>query len=160
MPTLLVSATREKLWPLFYAMLYELGEEMDVALETSHEKPGSRHHMDLYRHGIDRSVLHSTLLDYEETILADGCAGIAALNPEVPREVQFDEHKLVICYGNDLPRFVRVCLEHDIVHKPHMPLITQDEHVHASSAQQQETFNALAMRLGFGDDDVDEHAAV
>lgn len=159
-PALMVNATREKLWPLFYDLLYELGEEVDVVLETSHHKPGSRHHADLYRQGIDRSVLHSTLLDFEETLLTDGCAGVAALNPEIPLEVQFDEHKVIVCYGNDLRRFVGVCLDHRISHKPGMKVVGEDEHLHSSSDNHEEQFLRLATRMGFGDDDTEEAAAV
>ena len=47
-------------------------------------------------------VLKSILYEYEELLTHDGCTGIAVLNPRVPLEVQFDEHKLLIVYGNNL----------------------------------------------------------
>ncbi len=73
-------------------------------LETSHDRD-SRGHVDLYREHIDLPVLKSTLYDYEDLLLNDGCTGIAVLNPHVPLEVQFDEHKLLIAYGQDLGGF-------------------------------------------------------
>ena len=59
-------------------------------------------HVDLYREHIDLPVLKSILYDFEELLLNDGCTGIAVLNPHMPLEVQFDEHKLLIAYGHDL----------------------------------------------------------
>ena len=56
-------------------------------------------HVDLYREHIDLPVLKSMLCDFEDLLLNDGCTGIAVLNPHVPLEVQFDEHKLLIVYG-------------------------------------------------------------
>ena len=41
-------------------------------------------------------------------LLNDGCTGIAVLNPGIPQEVQFDEHKLLIVYGDDLAGFEQV----------------------------------------------------
>ena len=76
-------------------------------LETSHNRQ-QRGHVDLYREHIDLPVLKSILWDYEELLLNDGCIGIAVLNPDVPLEVQFDEHKLLIAYGHDLTPFEKV----------------------------------------------------
>ena len=59
-------------------------------------------HLDLYREHIDMPVLKSILWDYEDLLVNDGCTGIAVLNPGVPQEVQFDEHKLLIVYGDEL----------------------------------------------------------
>ena len=77
---------------------------MDVVLETSHHSQ-SREHEDLYREHIDMPVLKSILCDHEELLLNDGCTGVAVLNPSIPVEVQFDEHKLLIVYGEDLSPF-------------------------------------------------------
>jgi hypothetical protein len=44
-------------------------------------------------------------MDYEDFLTNDGCTGIAVLNPEVPQEVQFDEHKMLIIYGSPLESF-------------------------------------------------------
>ena len=57
--------------------------------------------MDLYREHIDMPVLKSTLYDFEDLLVNDGCTGIAVLNPGLPQEVQFDEHKLLIVYGSN-----------------------------------------------------------
>ena len=50
-------------------------------------------------------MLKSILWDYEDLLVNDGCTGIAVLNPGVPQEIQFDEHKLLIVYGDRLQEF-------------------------------------------------------
>ena len=102
-PVLMAAASSEKLFEMFMDLLDPLGDEVDVVLETSHNRD-SRGHVDLYREHIDLPVLKSMLCDYEDLLLNDGCTGIAVLNPHVPQEVQFDEHKLLIVYGQDLQR--------------------------------------------------------
>ncbi|NIL96880.1 MAG: hypothetical protein GTO53_05230, partial [Planctomycetales bacterium] len=146
-PVLMGSASTENLFELFLDLLDPLGDNVDVVLETSHSRNGSGHR-DLYREHIDLPVLKSMLYDYEELLLHDGCAGIAVLNPSIPLEVQFDEHKLLICYGSDLQPFEEVFHEHNIPCEEEMRFITEAEHVHASSDIYQQQFDELKMRLG------------
>src|SRR5258708_25235503 len=98
------AASSERLFDMFLEILDPLGPEVDVVLETSHNRE-SRGHVDLYREHIDMPVLKSILWDFEELLVNDGCTGIAVLNPGVPQEVQFDEHKLLIVYGEQLAAF-------------------------------------------------------
>jgi hypothetical protein len=81
-------------------------------------------------------------------LLNDGCTGIAVLNPGVPQEVQFDEHKLLIAYGEDLDGFEAILRESGIRQDPGMKFITEAEHVHSSSDQYARVFDELRMRLG------------
>ena len=82
-------------------LLDPLGDVVDVVMESSHDsEPGL--HADLYREHMDTVILKSTLYDYENLLLNDGCTGMAALNPNGPMEVQFDEHKLLFVYAHDL----------------------------------------------------------
>ena len=97
-------------------------------------------------------VLKSILYDFEDMLLNDGCAGIAVLNPGIPLEVQFDEHKLLVCYGTDLSAFEEVFWRHGIPCEDEMQFITEAEHVHASSEDYQQQFNELKMRLGMDAD--------
>ena len=61
-PVLMAAASREKLLDLFFEMLSApLGNEVDVVLETSHERSQGGHE-DLYREHIDLPVLLSTLV--------------------------------------------------------------------------------------------------
>jgi len=146
-PVLMAACSRERLFDLFMDVLEPLGNVVDVVLETSHNHD-QRGHSDLYREHIDSPVLKSVLWEYEEMLLNDGCAGIAVLNPSIPQEVQFDEHKLLIAYGEDLDGFEAILRESGIHHDPGMKFITEAEHVHSSSDQYARVFDELRMRLG------------
>src|SRR5579884_1874526 len=97
-PVLAASASCEKLFGLFLALLEPLGPVVDVVLETAHQSGGAGHR-DLPRTAIDLPVLQSHLLDFEDLLLHDGCTGVAVLSASGPMEVQFDEHKLLIVYA-------------------------------------------------------------
>ena len=92
-PVLMCSASKERLFELFIEMIEPLGKVVDVVLETSHSREGNGH-ADLYREHMDVPVLLSILWDYEDLLTNDGCTGIAVLNPDIPQEVQFDEHQI------------------------------------------------------------------
>lgn len=146
-PVLMGSATRSNLFDTFMDLLDPLGTEVDVVLESSHHADG-RPGGDMYREHIDLPVLKSILWDYEDLLLNDGCTGIAVLNPHQPLEVQFDEHKLLIVYGNELKHFEQAFIDRDVYPSPEMKFITEAEHVHSSSQQYQQQFEELRMRLG------------
>jgi len=146
-PVLMGAATREELFEVFMDLLDPLGSEVDVVLETSHNRE-ARGHVDLYREHIDTPVLKSVLWEYEDLLLNDGCVGIAVLNPAIPQEVQFDEHKLLIVYGEDLRGFEHVFEDRNIPCDDHMKFITEAEHVHSSSDQYFQKFEELKTRLG------------
>jgi hypothetical protein len=145
-PVLMAAASRKYLMDLFLDLLEPLGPVVDVVLETSHGMQGG--HQDFYREHIDVPVLKSTLLDYEDLLLHDGCSGIAVVNPQRRQEVQFDEHKLLIVYGEPLDEFSRVLIEHDVYPDDQIRFITEAEHVHSSSQRHWQQFRELAMRLG------------
>jgi len=146
-PVLMAAATKEILFESFMDLLDPLGGAVDVVLETSHHSAGGSH-TDLYREHIDMPVLKSTLWDFEELLVNDGCTGIAVLNPSVPHEVQFDEHKLLIVYGKPLESFEHVLLDRRIACDDEIKFITEAEHVHSSSQQFAQQFEELKMRLG------------
>lgn len=146
-PVLMASCSRDNLFELFLDLLDPLGDRVDVVLETSHNRdcPG---HEDLYREQIDMPVLKSVLYDFEDLLLDDGCTGIAVLNPDIPQEVQFDEHKLLIVYGEDLGPFEQSLREAGLACDDHMKFLTEAEHVHSSSDVFAEQFEQLRIRLG------------
>lgn len=146
-PVMMAAASSEVLFELFMELLEPLGSEVDVVLETSHNKEGGGH-TDLYREQIDAPVLKSMLWDYEDLLLNDGCTGIAVLNPAIPQEVQFDEHKLLIVYGKPLESFEQVMASYGIRCRDDMKFITEAEHVHSSSETYYQQFDELKMRLG------------
>ena len=146
-PVLMAAASSENLFETFMDLLDPLGWEVDVVLETSHNRERTGH-TDLYREHIDLPVLKSILWDFEDLLLHDGCTGIAVLNPGVPLEVQFDEHKLLIAYGNDLTGFEEVLRERRVRCDDKMKFITEAEHVHSSSDFYAQQFEELKCRLG------------
>lgn len=146
-PVLMASASHETLFDLFLDLLDPLGNVVDVVLETSHQGD-PRGHVDLYREHIDLPVLKSILLEYEDLLTHDGCTGVAVLNPAIPQELQFDEHKLIIIYGQDLAAYERILQEHELPCNDQMKFITEAEHVHSSSEAFLRQFDELQMRLG------------
>lgn len=146
-PVIMAAASAEILFPLFMELVGRLGPMVDVVLETSHDTTAGSH-TDMYRDHIDAPVLASTLWDYEDLLMNDGCTGIAVLNPNTPQEVQFDEHKLLIIYGSPLEPF-EFNLEQRGVHCcPDMRFITEAEHIHSSSEQLELRFDQLRTELG------------
>jgi len=150
-PVLMASCSRERLFDVFMDLLDPLGNVVDAVLETSHNRD-RRGHEDLYREHIDLPVLKSVLWEYEELLLNDGCAGIAVLNPEVPQEIQFDEHKLLIVYGEDLAAFEAALDDGGVPCDEQMKFITEAEHVHSSSDRFAREFEELRTRLGMDGD--------
>ena len=146
-PVVMAAASSEIVFELFMEMIEPLGNVVDVVLETSHHHDSSGH-ADLYREHIDMPVLKSMLWDYEDLLMNDGCTGIAVLNPGIPQEVQFDEHKLIIAYGDPLPEFENILDEQRVPCFDDMKFITEAEHVHSSSDQYVQQFEELKMRLG------------
>lgn len=148
MPVLMAAASREKLFELFVDLLEPLGNAVDVVLETSHTKGQGGGHMDLYREHMDMPVLLSSLWDFEDLLTNDGCTGIAILNPNLPQEVQFDEHKLLIVYGHELGEYERILQSHGIPCCDELQFITEAEHVHSSTDAYIDQFEQLRTRLG------------
>ncbi len=146
-PVLMISASAERLFDLFLDLLTPLGEHVDVVLETSHAGPtcGS---CSKQREHIDIPVLKSILCDYEEMLVNDGCLGVAVLNGNIPLEVQFDEHKLLIVYGHKLDAFEEILEEHGIECDEEVHFITEAEHVHASNEEYADAFETLKHKLG------------
>ena len=146
-PVLMGAVSRRDLFETFLDLLDPLGSVLDVVLETSHNRE-RKGHQDLYREHIDAPVLKSVLWEYEHLLLNDGCAGVAVLNPDIPQEVQFDEHKLVIVYGENLGEFEEIFRLRDVPCDEQMKFITEAEHVHSSSDQFALQFEELKTRLG------------
>ncbi len=146
-PVLMAAASRDILFDLFMDAIESLGSEVDVVLETSHLHERGRHR-DLYREHIDMPVLNSTLWDYEDLLLNDGCTGIAVINPNTPQEVQFDEHKLLIIYGQPQELFEDTLRAHGVRCQEDLRFITEAEHVHSSKDDYLRQFEELSTRLG------------
>lgn len=146
-PVLMAAVSNQHLFEIFMDLLDPLGPVADVVLETSHNRR-RRGHQDLYREHIDMPVLKSILWDYEDLLTNDGCTGVAVLNPDVPQEVQFDEHKLLIVYGEELHDFEKVFGRRWVNCDDQLKFITEAEHVHSSSDRYAKQFEELKTRLG------------
>ena len=146
-PVLMAAASREILFDVFLELIEPLGNEVDVVLETSHNRE-SAGHTDLYREHIDLPVFKSMLWDYEDLLMNDGCTGMAVLNPGIPQEVQFDEHKLLIVYGKPLAAYEAVFHRFGIRLDPQIKFLTEAEHVHSSTDRFAQQFEELQMKLG------------
>jgi hypothetical protein len=147
LPVIMAAASQERLFEMFIEMLEPLGNVVDVVLETSHSRD-RKGHVDLYREHMDMPVLLSTLWEFEDLLTNDGCTGIAVLNPSIPQEVQFDEHKLLIVYGHELRAYERILDRSRVVCDENLKFITEAEHVHSSSDEYARQFEELKMRLG------------
>jgi hypothetical protein len=146
-PVLMAAVTKTRLMESFMALIENLGDVVDVVLETSHasQSPG---HTDLYREHIDMPILQSSLWDFEDLLTNDGCTGIAVLNPRIPQEVQLDEHKLLIVYGKDLKAYEKVLVDSRVPCREDMRFITEAEHVHSTCERYAEDFDQLKTVLG------------
>ena len=146
-PVLMAAVTRQRIMDSFISLIEGLGDVVDVVLETSHGHQSSGH-TDLYREYIDMPILQSTLWDFEDLLVNDGCTGIAVLNPHLPQEVQLDEHKLLIVYGKDLRTYEQIFRESRIPCRNEMRFITEAEHVHSTCERYVDQFEELKARLG------------
>ena len=147
-PVLMAAQSREDLFDLFLDLLDPLGETVDVVLESSHQD-GRR--VDHYREHVDLPILKSMLLDFEELLTHDGCTGVAVLNPRTPLEVRFDEHKLLVMYGQNLLPFEEILFDHRLSHREELRFITEGEHVHSSTDEAAEEFSQMVYRFGIDD---------
>ena len=145
-PVIMAAVTRRYLMDLFLESIDPLGQAVDVVLETSHQATGRQE--DLYREHIDMPVLKSILLEHEDLLMNDGCTGIAVINPTKRQEVQLDEHKLLIMYGDPLDPYERILIDGDVYPEQDLKFITEAEHVHSSSERYFDEFNVLKNRLG------------
>lgn len=152
LPMLSAAVSAEQLFDTFLALLEPLGQVVHVVLESSH---GARSltHTDLRRTHIDRPVLASHLCDFEELLTHDGCTGVAVLAERMRMEVQFDEHKLLHVYAPSLKPFRRVLRDRGVRRRKLLPLISEGEHLHHTTAEFADEFKQLALRIGVGDFD-------
>jgi hypothetical protein len=123
----------------------------DVVLETSHDAKASSadaSRSEVNRTGIERLVLESVLWDFEDLLLNDGCTGIAIMHPELPLEVQLDEHKLLVIYATNRTPFEHILAEQGLDRNDRMRFISQGEHLHTSHTRFARLFDEMAGQLG------------
>jgi hypothetical protein len=148
-PAVAAAVSRERLFDVFLSLLEPLGEVVDVVLETSHNTTADRHR-DLRRSHIDTPVLASYLCEFEDLLVNDGCTGVAVIATGRPMEVQFDEHKLLLCYARNRKPFRRLLRSAGVPRRRDLHLISEGAHLHHSTAEYARQFRDLALRLGVG----------
>jgi hypothetical protein len=149
-PVLAASVSREKLFDAFLALLEPLGDVVDVVLETSHHTSGGQHR-DILREHIDRPVLSSHFCEFEDLLVNDGCTGVAVIATDEAIEVQFDEHKLLIVYAQDLKPFEAVLRRFGVLRNDALRLISEGVHLHNSDPRHPAAFQQVCYRLGVGE---------
>ena len=146
-PILVASVSQEQLFDTFLDMLDPLGDTVHITLETSHSHYGA-YRTGLCRDYIDLPVLKSFLYDHEELLLNDGCTGISVRSSRMPKEVRFDEHKLIIVCAKSLSPFEKILHWHGIPRNETMKLLTDAEHVHITRDEYIQRFKTLQVALG------------
>ena len=145
-PVALAAVSSEKLFDVFFSLLDGVGATVDVVVESSHRQNGTR--VSSTREGVDAPVLKSVFCDYEDVLLNDGCLGVAVLDADKPLEIQFDEHKLLAIYGDDLSAAVQTFRDFRVPLKPTTRFLNEAEHIHASRQSYWRAFDALKFDLG------------
>ena len=74
--------------------------------------------------------------------------GLRCSIPSIPLEMQFDEHKLLIAYGQELGEFEDILADYALKPMEDLRFITEAEHVHSSCDDYYERFEELRYRLG------------
>jgi hypothetical protein len=151
LPAIIAAVSSEQLFDTFLQLLEPLGDTVDVVLETSHDKESTDHRparTELTREGMERLVLESMLWDFEDLLLHDGCSAIAIMHPELPIEVQLDEHKLLIVYADERGTFEKIFRGQGLTRNDRMRFISQGEHLHTSHTRYARRFTHLANTLG------------
>lgn len=152
-PVIIISASKEVLFELFMDLIGLFGRRMvDVALETSHNTEAMKHD-DLFTEDTDITVLKSTLWDFEELLVNDGCAGIAVMDVKNLFEIQLNEHKNIVIYNWPLvkKKLRRILKRYGIKKDANIKFISEGEHIHASCDDFERQFEKLKQVLGAED---------
>jgi len=146
-PMLAITVSKESVFDIFLQLTDILGDTVDVILESSHGSKISKH-IDLHREEIDLPILQSYLQEFEEVISNDGCSGVAVMAKGRPMEVQFDEHKVIVVYAQNIGDFEKVLLSNKIPRNDAIPLVNAFEHFHSTTDEFENQFNQLTEILG------------
>ena len=145
-PCIMLACNENKLMDLFFDLIDELGNNVRVVLESSHEREDGTH-VDFFSEEIETVILKSYLTEkeYENLILRDGYTGIAVVGKY--EEVQLDEHKNVVIYSSDLSRFEAIIRNYGLANRQGMNFVNNYYHEHHTSPDGYETFCRLRKLL-------------
>jgi hypothetical protein len=147
-PTLAAAVSQEYLFDVFMDLLDQLGDVVDVFIESHHErKVPADPSKDFLREHIDMPVLKSYFHEFRDLILDDGCLGLAVIDPRGPSEIQFDDHKVLVIYSRDLGKFAEVFERYGIERDDDLKLISEGEHLHSTAPTFSERIEAFRISL-------------
>lgn len=150
-PCITSAISEHDIFWLFYDMIELLGPAVDVILEISHHQSRMSEHLSFYREKIDVAVLKSIFIDYQDLLVADGCLSISLVNPDKVCEIQLDEHKLIMVYGEEVSNFLPTLKSHGVLFTPDMLFISEGEHVHCTRESYLEKIEQLMFALGISE---------
>jgi len=119
-PVLHIAATSEKIIDLFRELLDPLGDDVRVFLKTQHGCYGHKMRQAM-RGSIERIVLESTILDYEDFLLHDGWSSIAVQDLASTIEVRLPQSKMMVVYARQCDPFVDTLHRFDLHRLPTCP---------------------------------------
>ena len=126
--------------------MYKL-DKLDRQILSILQKDGRASHVNIAKRlGVGHTRVRDRILRMEEAGVIEGYR--AVINPAKRQEVQLDEHKLLITYGDPLGQFESALIKADVYPDENIQFITEAEHVHSSSESMYDQFNMLQSRLG------------
>ena len=148
-PSIAAAVTKRELFPTFRDLLNHLGPTVGLIIET-HVRRRTSHGRDrryFYRKAIDRVVLESALLDFEELLLTDGWTSIEVFDVRSNVGVALDEHKLLIVYAENLTPSERVFVARGVHPVENLRLIKDFCRLYGTDDTHYPLLKTLARRL-------------
>ena len=147
-PMLTAAVSREQLFDAFLSILDQLGETVDVVVESRHEiTDQSQMPRDFLREQLDMAVFKSYCIEFEKEIVEDGCLSIAVMDPRGPCEVQLDDHKLIVIFAKNLNPFIHLLEGFGLDQDNGMQLVSEVEHIHYTSAELSDRLEVFCMSI-------------
>ena len=132
-------------------LIDQLGNDLEVILETSHDSPVGGHE-DLYvPYCLEPIVVKSSLRQYEDLLLNDGGTGIAILNSSTGFEVQLNEDKKIVVYvvnRKDLEKVQRILESYGILQRPMLVAVGEVDHYRNLDPAYADQFIEFANNIG------------
>jgi hypothetical protein len=149
---LAANVSSEQLFETYMDLLDCLSSEVDAIVESTHEhQSGAKASRQFCRREVDLPVLKSYLCDYEELLLDDGCISFVVFDDETGAEVQFDEHKVLVVYADDLNPFEEVFQDRGVNRNDRLKLLLEAEHYHCTHRRYRDQMEQLCRQLGMGE---------
>lgn len=145
-PALFAALSQEKIFDSFRTMLDVLDDEVMIFVRDSHEEEEGQ-----WRYHIDKSVMESVLIDFENLIVNNGFLSIAISDPDESSQLQLDEHKLICFYtkkASKLQKAETVMQSMGISRYDGLRTVIDGEHIHGTVTELQEEVDKLKQAIG------------